>query len=256
MNGEGGIGRAEEDLAYLRGDFVTGIDFGQSFDPIGYYPDISLGFLPSLPQAFFELPPVLYGPSTGGEDTGDSATPGAEALPSGVVDPEQGATTTVYESAPGGIYQTNRLPTDWDRVYNEYVILNAPPILPEIGELEMPIDWGEFVGGVIGGLWDPLGIANPVGAAINQLTGGPTTVTGVTSLGQQTAGANVMPVAGCPPVGPKYAKICLATNVITPLRRRRRRRLLTSSDIKDLAALKAIVGGAALQGAVVQAIRR
>jgi len=43
---------------------------------------------------------------------------------------------------------------------------------------------------------------------------------------------------------------------ITPLRRRRRRRLLTSSDIKDLAALKAIVGGAALQGAVVQAIRR
>ena len=62
--------------------------------------------------------------------------------------------------------------------------------------------------------------------------------------------------AGCPPVGPKYAKICLATNEITPLRRRRRRRLLTSSDIKDLAALKAIVGGAALQGAVVQAIRR
>lgn len=61
---------------------------------------------------------------------------------------------------------------------------------------------------------------------------------------------------GCPPYGPKYAKICLATNEITPLRRRRRRRLLTSSDIKDLAALKAIVGGAALQGAVVQAIRR
>ncbi len=61
---------------------------------------------------------------------------------------------------------------------------------------------------------------------------------------------------GCPPVGPKYAKICLATRQITPLRRRRRRRLLTSSDIKDLAALKAIVGGAALQGAVVQAIRR
>lgn len=61
---------------------------------------------------------------------------------------------------------------------------------------------------------------------------------------------------GCPPYGPKYAKICLATKEITPLRRRRRRRLLTSSDIKDLAALKAIVGGAALQGAVVQAIRR
>jgi len=59
-----------------------------------------------------------------------------------------------------------------------------------------------------------------------------------------------------PGCGPKFAKINLATKEITPLRRRRRRRLLTSSDIKDLAALKAIVGGAALQGAVVQAIRR
>lgn len=256
MNGEGGIGRAEEDLGYLRGDLVTGIDWGQDFSPIGYYPDISLGFLPSLPQAFFELPPVLYGSTDEEEDPSDSATPGADALPPFVVDPEQGPRTTVFEDAPGGIFQTNRLPTDWDRVYNEYVILNAPPILPEIGEFEMPIDWGEFVGGVIGGLWDPLGIANPVGTAISQLTGTGTTVTGIPSLGQQTAGANIMPAAGCPPVGPKYAKICLATGAVTPLRRRRRRRLLTSSDIKDLSALKSIVGGAALQGAVVQAVRR
>ncbi len=60
----------------------------------------------------------------------------------------------------------------------------------------------------------------------------------------------------CGPTGPKYAKICLATGDITPLRRRRRRRLLTSSDIKDLSALKSITGGAALQAAVVQAVRR
>lgn len=67
----------------------------------------------------------------------------------------------------------------------------------------------------------------------------------------------MVPTAGVTPgCGPKFAKINLATREITPLRRRRRRRLLTSSDIKDLAALKAIVGGAALQGAVVQAIRR
>jgi len=63
-------------------------------------------------------------------------------------------------------------------------------------------------------------------------------------------------MAGCPPVGPKYVKVCVATGVASPLRRRRRRRLLTSSDIKDLSALKSIVGGAALQGAVVQAVRR
>lgn len=251
MNGEGAPGRAEEDLAYLRGELVTSIDFGSA--PGGFYPDISLGFFPSLPQTFFELPPVLYGPSTGGEDTGDSATPGDETVSPFVVDPELGGKTTVFEDAPGGIYETSRAPTDWDAVYEQYVILNAPEVVPVFHD---SIDWGEAVGTILGGVLDPVGL----GGWARSYTSTPTTVTGIPSLGQQTQLAAprgvTMQAAGCPPLGPKYAKICLATNEITPLRRRRRRRLLTSSDIKDLAALKAIVGGAALQGAVVQAIRR
>lgn len=254
--GEGGIGRAEEDLAYLRGDFVTGVDFGSAY-PGGYYPDISLGFIPVLPQAFFELPPVLYGPPAANEVNGDSATPGTDALPPQVVDPELATTATVFEDAPGGIYETSRAETDWDRVYREYVILNAPVIpVPEVPVFHDSIDWGEAVGTILGGVLDPVGL----GSWARSYTSAPTTVTGVPSLGQQqrlaVSPAGVAMENGCPPVGPKYAKICLATGQITPLRRRRRRRLLTSSDIKDLSALKSIVGGAALQGAVVQAVRR
>jgi len=188
-------------------------------------------------------------PGTGGED---SATPGPEALPPFVVDPELGTEITVFE-APEGIYQTNRAETDWDAVYEQWVILNPPP---EEDVLHESIDWGAAVGTILGGILDPFGVgqyartalAGPVQA---QPVVQPAVPRGVTMM-PTTTGAG----GGCPPLGPKYAKICLATNEITPLRRRRRRRLLTSSDIKDLAALKAIVGGAALQGAVVQAIRR
>lgn len=202
------------------------------------------------------VPGVRVEPATAQEGTPDSATPESDALPPSVVDPESNTTTTVFEGVPGGIYETTRRETDWDAVYDAYVILNAP-------EGDVPfhdnIDWGTIAGNVIGGIFDPFGAGaattaffQPPGIAPSAMAGpgGANVVTGI------TGGAVMTPGAACPPVGPKYAKICLATNVITPLRRRRRRRLLTSSDIKDLAALKAIVGGAALQGAVVQAIRR
>jgi len=184
---------------------------------------------------------------------GDSATSGTDALPSIVVDPEQGQTTTVFEREGAPYVAERTRETDWDYVYEQYVILNAPE---EDVAFHGSIDWGEAVGTILGGVLDPFGVGQYARAAL----AGPTTVTGVPALGQQTSltpARTVMATGtGCPPLGPKYAKICLATNEITPLRRRRRRRLLTSSDIKDLAALKAIVGGAALQGAVVQAIRR
>ncbi len=188
---------------------------------------------------------------------------GTAALPPSVVDPEQNTTTTVYEDAPGGIYETTRAETDWDAVYDEYVILNAPPEedVPLHNEI---IDWGvDILSTVAGGILDPAGIGQAIQTAYapSWLTGPTgTTVTGIPGLGQQTtlqpAPGGTVAEHGCPPYGPKYAKICLATNVITPLRRRRRRRLLTSSDIKDLSALKSIVGGAALQAAVTQAVRR
>lgn len=182
-----------------------------------------------------ELPPQIAGP---------------EALPSQVViDPDFRPTATVYEDAPGGIYETNRKPTDWGAYYERYEEINR-------GEDDEVIDWGELAGSIIGGIWDPFG----AGAAVQTAFSPPGVVAGMGTVpnmgGPVATGITGGAVAGCGPTGPKYGKICLATGVVTPLRRRRRRRLLTSSDIKDLSALKSIVGGAALQGAVVQAVRR
>jgi len=205
------------------------------------------------PPARSVVPPMGVFAPTG--PTGQSApqTAGNQAVPTAIViDPDLRPKYTVYEDAPGGIYETNRAETDWDEVYRQYVILNAPE--PEV--LHDSIDWGAAVGTILGGVSDPFGIGRAASAFFQPRT----TVTGIPSLGQQQVLAAprgvTMQANGCPPLGPKYAKICLATGDVTPLRRRRRRRLLTSSDIKDLAALKTIVGGAALQGAVVQAIRR
>lgn len=220
--------------------------------PVGALYDIFRPWIDA--PARISVPPMgVLAPSTPAGSP-DLAVVGPQALPTPVViDPDFRPQATVFEDAPGGIYETNRAPTDWGAVYDAYVILNPPE---EDVAFHGTIDWGEAVGTILGGVLDPFGVGQYARAALSP----PTTVTGIPSLGQQTRLAAprsvAMATAGCPPLGPKYAKICLATNEITPLRRRRRRRLLTSSDIKDLAALKAIVGGPALQGAVVQAIRR
>jgi len=244
---------------------IGNLDWWSDFSPFGFDWNVPVPvgalydiFRPWLdPPARIGVPPlgVLAPATAAGPSTIPTVVP--EALPAPyVIDPDFRPQATVFEDAPGGIYETNRAPTDWDAVYDAYVILN-----PETStEVDVPfhdsIDWGSIAGSVIGGVLDPFG----VGAAI-QTAWSPPGAVGVAqtvpNLGGP-AGVQAMPqtTGGCPPYGPKYAKICLSTREITPLRRRRRRRLLTSSDIKDLAALKAIVGGAALQGAVVQAIRR
>lgn len=62
---------------------------------------------------------------------------------------------------------------------------------------------------------------------------------------------------GCPPPGARYLRYNCQTGEYSKIPRRRRRRLLTSGDLKDLAALKSIVGGGdKMNGAVVAAIRR
>lgn len=71
-------------------------------------------------------------------------------------------------------------------------------------------------------------------------------------------GSGPPPVQTVGPGGPpRTVTVDTVTGKVTPCRRRRRRRLLTSSDLADLASLKAIVGGgAAMNAAVVKAVRR
>ncbi len=209
------------------------------------------------PPARIRVPSIPTGVAPTGTWNGDSATPGPsevpESAPAGVIDPEFRPEYTTEESAPifepGNEWYERTAATDWGRVYDQYVILNQP----ETEDDEVAIDWGWLEGattlgqlGTAVGWWggDSGLVAPTVGAAAPPAAPPP------------TGGIPVAGNGGCGPTGPKYGKICLATGVVTPLRRRRRRRLLTSSDIKDLSALKSIVGGAALQGAVVQAVRR
>ena len=229
------------DPIFFGGWFDVPVPLGAAFDIFNPWRD---------PPAGSRLPPVGVLAPIGAPSELPAEVAGTEAVPTPlVIDPDFRPTATVFEDAPGGIYETNRAPTDWDEVYRQYEILNP-------SEDTEVIDWGELAGSIIGGIWDPFG----AGAAVQTAFAPPAiaSMAGVPAMGGPvatgiTGGAMA---GGCPPTGPKYAKICLATREITPLRRRRRRRLLTSSDIKDLSALKSIVGGAALQGAVVQAVRR
>ena len=209
------------------------------------------------PPARSRLPSLYLVPPPTGEGDRDSATAGdsevLESSPADVIDPEFRPEYTTDESGPifepGFEWYSRTRPTDWGSVYDEWVVLNEP----ETEEEEVAIDWGwlepiSTIGETFG-WWGGETAVQPGIAPAPAVVAPPP----IAQPGRVTMQPGA---AGCGPTGPKYAKICLATGVVTPLRRRRRRRLLTSSDIKDLSALKSIVGGAALQGAVVQAVRR
>lgn len=151
-------------------------------------------------------------------------------------------------------------PTDWERVEEEYDVLNpepegqrpeldetvdedpervptvriptpvSPPVLIEEipqEEEEMAIDWGDVIGGTLG------------------------------TIGRQLAGGPQQPYSYSGPVAPRQVTVDTVTGRVTPCRRRRRRRLLTPTDLSDLAALASIVGkGDALKLAVTKAVRR
>lgn len=182
----------------------------------------------------------------GGEDVAATYIPGAI-----LIDPEERLDYTVYENAPGGIYEVERQPTDWDWYYQEYVKLNPP-------EEEEEVIWDD-IGSLFQTGVDLYGQLNPPQVQLAQ------SYPNMAQLAAASAPAAALPSGvamtgngpACPPTGPRYAKVCLATGAVTPLRRRRRRRLLTSGDLSDLAAAKAIIGGGAgLNALVVKAVRR
>jgi len=228
------------------------VPMGASFNPYAAVPSIP------TPEGVPALRLVPGPTDEGGDDSAVAGDPEISEPAAEVVDPE-----LVYEGEagdpvfePGNEWYRRTRETDWGTFYDDYVVLNNPE------DVEVAIDWGglfaDVAGTVVGGLFDPFG----TGAATTNYLNPPAAMAAPMQLAAAPV-ANLPPTTGgvsmpgaCGPTGPKYGKICLATGVITPLRRRRRRRLLTSSDIKDLSALKSIVGGAALQGAVVQAVRR
>ncbi len=250
---------------WASGNLSSFFSVGSPYDE--FYTPVHISAPTIFPTVRVQAPQSAEIPSNP-TDTGYPAVPPqAEDV---VIDPEASPTTTVFEQGPlipqfPNPYQ-NTAPTDWDAVYDAYVILNAPtpPVvapIPEVAEVfHGSIDWGDVLGSIggsiAGGLLDPLGLQGPTQNFISNL------VTPTAAVPAAVAGPSVQPggagvaAAACGG-GPRYGKICLATGVVTPLKHRRRRRLLTASDINDLAALKALVGNSAgMQAAVVKAVRR
>jgi len=277
VEGDAGVSSYETDIAYLRGDFVTGYDTYAG--GIGtFYPTISLVGVPNIgyfdpqprlaPEIFPTVDIVTPGVS---EDSIDFQDPEpAPVVPVPVIDPESYPERTIFEDPapqpapifsfptggvsplplptadpspvriPADVAVLERVPqapylpaenvwentadTDWDKVYDEYVVLNQPVIA------EAPVDWGDIIGTALGSVATSLVSPQP------QLFGG--------------AGATASTV-------PAKVTVDTRTGQVTPCRRRRRRRLLTDSDLADLSALKTIVGGGqAMNFAVQKAVRR
>ncbi len=126
------------------------------------------------------------------------------------IDPDFNPTGTVYENAPGGIYEVEREPTDWDEYYRRYEELNYDAYEAE-GDRAM---------------WDWLQGATTLG-----------------QLGTEVGwwGGDSGLVAPAPALAPGGAQTMPArvtvdtrTGKITTCKRRRRRKLLTESDFNVL----------------------
>jgi len=142
-------------------------------------------------------PPEVAGPQ--------EVLPQEEAL-EGVIDPNFRKTYTVHEDVPGGIYEVDREPTDWDEYYRKYEILNRPPEVEE-----HMFDW------ITTGVQDLANIGNTVGW-----------------WGGDTASAGRAPQYPVPGQLPAKVTVDTRTGKVTPCKRRRRRKLLTESDFNVL----------------------
>lgn len=278
LNGEGAVSDYESNRAYLRGDFVTG---WESFDvsPINFQPRFVLPVGPQIgidlaafnafqgdvvsevgvlgrSEVIREGASPVFAPR-GRETDWDYAydrfvednpeldlPPREETVYSRasemVVDPDVATTETVFETSSG---PTGPDVAFWDTI-GDIFTTSAP----------------EYASGWIQSQFQPTAVVQsfPPPLTTPGFPSGP----GAAPYAAQQLKQQVMPVqdqqlCAVPAAQPRYLRYNCQTGQFSKVPRRRRRRLLTSSDLKDLAALKAIVGGGAkMDGAIVQAIRR
>ncbi len=170
--------------------------------------------------------------------------------PDRILIPEDiGDETVVFEEKDSTVFGPPTFPEPQPAYVPERVVVHPPrepSILDPIPDFEpyveddVAIDWGDLAVGVL-----------DVAAGVYS---GKTQRDYVSGL---FGGGSTVPASPVGVTTPRTVTVDTVTGKVTPCRRRRRRRLLTSSDLSDLAALKAIVGGgAAMNAAVVKAVRR
>lgn len=277
LNGNGELGDDELQFRNLQRGWVTG---WETYDrsPINFQPRITfpMGITGGV---YTTLPDIEAG--TVVPDVG-SGKQYVFVMGEGFVEVFD---TPTFEDSP---------PTDWERVSAAYEPLPVPSV-PEIAVVPV-IDPDyrprETVGETSSGypvaieqelpvvaFWDDLG-ANAVsvfsdvatawgGAQIAKSFASPAPLTtpgypsgpGAAPYAAKAASMKVpivqdQSLCAAPAANPRYLRYNCETGQFSKVPRRRRRRLLTSSDLKDLAALKSIVGPSKMEGAIVQAVRR
>lgn len=251
MNGDGAAGEYEANQAYLRGEFVTGFET-YDFSPIGYMPDVSLGFgvVPRLDfSALYKMPGV----SVVGLDPGQ---PAPVLLPESpvsyvpaevvVIDPEEEQSVTVYETQSEVQAEFERIKeayesVDWDEFYRRAT--------QDTG-IQFPVPQGEFdpPGG-----WDGGEVAIDWGAIIT---------TGVEQyFAPDVPSGFYAPPSGVPagvPATGTPAKVTVDTRTgkVTTCKRRRRRRLLTEGDFNDLMRIATLPNKDTVKVALAKAVGR
>ncbi len=233
MNGEGGIGSAEEDLGYLRGNYVTGFDFTKLSPylqpdvnvPLGeIYATIAAGIAGAANP--FTSSVGIQSPVTPG---GSTQGPYVEEIPS-VINPVYAETETVFEEAlPDVSSELPHTPTDWGEFYDEYVILNPEVPVPVFQEPVSPR--GAPSGTVLPGTSQESNVAIDWGEIASTAIG--SAFQGYFGDSAPGYGGNLTPTAAF--VGaPQTVTVNTRTGKVTPCRRRRRRKLLTESDFNVL----------------------
>jgi hypothetical protein len=205
---------------------------------------LSVGSFPALEfAAYSQLPAVRALPSIFEEDESDPEADEYDALSEWpVISPGYRPYSTVYEippeRVPEGIYETNRAETDWERVYDEYVVLNAPVAPQEEPVLHGSIDWGNVVGTIVGGAADPFG-AGRYAASLFDNPIPPVNPLVAPAVARAANGTRIDPRTGRP--------VC---------RRRRRRRLLTDGDFNDLMRISTLPNKDIVKIALAKAVGR
>ncbi len=163
-----------------------------------------------------------------GDDTSSMEQASGDIAVVPVIDPEFETTTTVYEEAPGGIYDVDRAPTDWDAVYDQYVILNQPEVpVPVFQEPVPPRDAPVWQGSIPGKSQEESDVALDWG----EIIGGALGTMSTQFIGPQQAPGPMSYVAAPPPA---RVTVDTRTGKVTACKRRRRRKLLTESDFNVL----------------------
>ncbi len=221
-------------------DPLFGVNFGINWDnPFS----VGVSFDPLRPFEGFNtptvtIPDVRVQPAVTQTLPGDPAVVGPQEIPSSVViDPDYRPQATVFEGEVEEPWVDRTRTTDWDYVYEQYVILNAPEPAPEVQEvLHGSIDWGSVVGTIVGGAADPFGAGRYAASLFNQ---------------PQAALPGVPAVVAAPPgvrIDPRTGKpVC---------KRRRRRRLLTDGDFNDLMRISTLPNKDIVKIALAKAVGR